>query len=106
MPSDTPTPELTFDEKVDNFRTRAKAFRDEHGSVEAVVSPSHPFAKLGITSIDRVPIEVEEITFMDTTDEGKPDVKLGGGMVYFHRDDHSMFGSKAVIEDDDWGWDD
>ena len=107
--------ELTLEQQITNFRERAKAFREEHGSVEALVGPDSPFATLGITSIDGVPIVSEPgIKFIDTSGRGEPDLELKGGLIYFHKDDHSTFGSKAAIdydEDDppeewDWGPDD
>lgn len=107
--------ELTLEQQITNFRERAKAFREEHGSVEALVGPDSPFATLGITSIDGVPIVSEAgVQFIDTSGRGEPDdMELKGGLVYFHKDDHSTFGSKAWALDDDpldddgdWGPDD
>lgn len=101
--------DIDLPNSIANFRKSAKAFRDNHGSVEALVGADNEFAIHGITSIDGVPIEVDStVTFIDTSGQDKPDIKLTGGMVYFHKDDHSMFGSKAEPEDDWFGddWDD
>lgn len=102
----------TLEEQVANFRKCAAEYREKHGSVEARVGLNSPFHLHRITSIDGVPIEAEEgITLIDTSGDSRDrsnDIVVDGPLIYFHTEDHSMFGSKAVIEDDDddWDWDD
>lgn len=100
------------DKYIANFRESASRFKEKHGSVEALVGPSNPLALLGITSLDGVPIVVEHGVKMVDTSGSKPDIEVDGPLIYFHKDDHSMFGSKAQadddwdINDDGWGDDD
>lgn len=77
----------------------------EWGSCEVTVGPSNVLAVHGIRKIDDVVIHVEHgVKFMDTSGDAKDDVALDGPLVYFHKSDHSMFGSKGGNSDDPDDW--
>ncbi|MDF3309783.1 hypothetical protein P3H15_32715 [Rhodococcus sp. T2V] len=97
---------------IDSIRTGGAKFKEEHGSAEVRIGPGNVLAQFGISEIDGIRIEVEsgiKILGFDEDGNTNEEIEVDGPLVYFHKDDHSMFGSKAVIDDDEddwWGDDD
>lgn len=92
--------ETTLEEVLEAIRKEAPEFAAEHGSVEVIVPMCSPIAKAGIRNVNGIKIDHDDWTWLNhkTGERTKP----GPESVQFHTDDHPMWGSKAVEEDDDW----
>lgn len=68
--------EKPLEELLVTVRELLRDHRKRKGSVHLLVHPDSPIAAAGITSIDRVLVHAEDITFMDVSGEGRPDHHL------------------------------
>lgn len=84
--------------QLDSLATGADAFKAEHGTCEVVVSPSSPIAKARIEQVAGFRVQAAEFHFRNVKTGEK--TLLGDSEVYFHCDDHPLFGSNAPDEDD------
>lgn len=105
--SDTETPPTDEQEATalaDQLASLVKGadeFKAEHGSCEVIVGPNSPIAGARIERVAGYRVAVEAVRLVHVSDSTVPATVIDGPLVYFHTDDHPMFGSKAK-HDDDW----